>query len=513
MKKSGIHSYTILALSLVLSAAVIAMTGCGGSTTSSNANTGTVSTFLSDPPTPTCSDNFAGVYVTITEVDANLNANAGPNDSGWQTLVKLSPPQQVNLMMLYPSPDNPNFCGTLYMLAKQQLPPGKYQQIRLILLANNASGTVSNNACTTGGFNCVVPKNPDGTPGTPIELQLPSEAQTGIKIPASQIANGGLTVIKGQNTDFNIDINSCASIVKAGNSGQYLLKPVLHAGEVSINNSVISGKVVEADTAPSPGSPVADAIVLLEQPDPNDASIDRVVPDGTATTASDGTFSFCPLPATGNFDIVVTGQTTESGATTTTTTYNPTVLFKVPIGSQVGSIPIYAETVAGTSGLITTNPATITGTIATAGSGGAVSGTVQISALQQVTNNSSNINLTIPVFGAMSEPTEFTTASGTSCPSGTDCTSYSLPVPASSPAMGTYSSSSSFTFTPPNNEAQAAYTVNAVADGSDSLLTCSPTSTTSNSFTVKSGDTAAPASGTGVTVVEPSLAFSFTGCQ
>jgi Domain of unknown function (DUF4382) len=504
MKTSKVRTYTIVALSFVLSAAVAAIISCGGrsTTSSSNPTTGTVQTFLSDPPTRTCSTTYASVFVTITKVEANISSTSS---SGWQTLVDLTnDPKQVDLLTLNPSA-NPAFCGTLYLLAKQQLPPGKYQQIRLILLANNASNGPSTNNCGTAGFNCVVPQG-----GSPVELQLPSEAQTGIKIPASQIGNGGLTVTAGQNTDLNIDINTCASIVKAGNSGKYLLKPVLHAGEVSVNNSVISGKVVEASGAPSPNSAVSGAIVLLEQPDPNDATIDRVVMTGS--TGSDGTFSFCPLSATSsNVDIVVTGQTTESS---TTTTYNPTVLFNVPIGSSVGNIPIYAETVSGSA---TPSPAMITGTITTAGSSGPASGNVQVSALQQVQipNTTTMINLTIPVFGAISEPPDFMTTNDASCGANStvDCVGYSLQVPASSPAIGTYSGSSN-SFTAPSTTGQASYTVNAVADGSDSLLNCTAmTSMTSASFKVMPEDIAAPATGTGITVVEPTLAFSFTGCQ
>ena len=39
----------------------------------------------------------------------------------------------------------------------------------------------------------------------------------------------------GQTKDLNIDFNACASIVQQGN-GQFRLKPVLHAGEVSLDS-------------------------------------------------------------------------------------------------------------------------------------------------------------------------------------------------------------------------------------------------------------------------------------
>jgi hypothetical protein len=495
MKKTRLNTGTILGLSLALSITVAAMISCGSSSTSSNTpTTGTVQTFLSDPPT--CSAYYDHVYVTITKVEANISATS---NSGWQTLVDLtSAPKQVDLMTLNPSA-TPNFCGTLYLLAQQQLPPGKYQQIRLILLANDAASGPSNNACSAG-FNCVVPHGSS----TSYELDLSSEAQTGIKIPASQIANGGLTVTAGQNTDFNIDFDSCASIVQEGN-GQYRLKPVLHAGEVSLNNSVISGKAVDS----SSGAAIPNALVLLEQPDPNDATTDRVVMSGM--TGSDGSFSFCPLPASNtNFDIVVAGQVMQSGTVPSTTTYNPTILFAVPIGANVGNIPLYAET-ATTSLNCTvgsTCPGTISGQITSTNSGTPVAGSVEVSALQSVTNGSTTIKVTIPVFMATSQPPDFTTNSTTptaGCATASaDCTAYSLSVPASSPAIGTYSTSS-ISFTAPTSTSQASYTVNALADGSNGLMTCSPTSMTSNSVTVNSGSTVTSSS-------EPTLNFAFTGC-
>src|SRR5579875_13968 len=496
MKKTRLNTGTILGLSLALSITVAAMISCGSSSTSSNTpTTGTVQTFLSDPPT--CSAYYDHVYVTITKVEANISATS---NSGWQTLVDLtSAPKQVDLMTLNPSA-TPNFCGTLYLLAQQQLPPGKYQQIRLILLANNASSGPSSNACSTG-FNCVVPHGSS----TSYELDLSSEAQTGIKIPASQIANGGLMVTAGQNTDFNIDFDSCASIVQEGN-GQYRLKPVLHAGEVSLNNSVISGKAVDS----SSGAAIPNALVLLEQPDPNDATTDRVVMSGM--TGSDGSFSFCPLPASNtNFDIVIAGQTTQSGTvTTTTTTYNPTILFAVPIGANVGNVPLYAETATTSLNcpVGSTCPGTISGQITSTNNGTPVAGSVEISALQSVTNGSSTIKVTIPVFMATSQPPDFTTNSTTPtagcATSSADCTAYSLSVPASSPAIGTYSTSS-FSFTAPASTSQASYTVNALADGSNGLMTCSPTSMTSKSVTVSSGSTVNASN-------EPTLNFAFTGC-
>ena len=513
MHKSRVQAYPILLFSLILSLGVAALVSCGGSSQPTAATSGTVSTFLSDPPT--CTGSFSDVYVTVTKVQANLSATAGPTDSGWQTLIDLtSSPMQVDLMKLNPSA-TANFCGTLFMLGQKVLPPGKYQQIRLILLANNAASGPSNNACTTGGFNCVIPANST----TPQELQLSSQAQTGIKIPSSQITNGGLTVTAGQSVDLNIDFNSCASVVQGGNTGQYLLKPVLHAGEVTLNTNTISGKVIEGSNAPNPGTPVPGAIVLLEQPDPNDATIDRVIMSGM--TQQDGTFAFCPLPpsTSSNFDVVVAGQTTQTVALlTTTTTYNPSVVFNVPVGGGTGNIPLFAET-----GTPPAGPATISGQILTSDGGSGVTGGVEVSALQSVTNpsNSSTINVTVPVVGAASTPagnltdsqppiyTTVTTMPAAGCAtSSADCVGYSLLVPASDAATGVYSSSTGNNVVAPSSTNTAAYTINALADGSSSaLMTCtSPSgSQTSSSVNVTPGSTIDQSG-------ETTLKFTFSGC-
>ncbi|HEX5411344.1 MAG TPA: DUF4382 domain-containing protein [Terriglobia bacterium] len=513
INRSNICICTTTALSLALSLVVATFISCGGSSMSGiGPTTGTVRTFLSDPPT--CSLDFNHVWVTITKVEANISAT---DNSGWQTLVDLTNnPQQVDLLSLNPTA-TPNFCGTLFMLGQKSLPPGKYQQIRLTLMANNASGSLSGNACTTGGFNCVIPRNLDGSDGAAVELQLSSQAQTGIKIPASQITNGGLTVTAGQSTDLNIDFQTCASIVREGN-GQYRFKPVLHAGEVSTNTNSITGKVVEGAGSPNPGMGIPNAIVLLEQPDSGSPTpIDRVILSGL--TASDGSFAFCPIAsnASGNFDIVVAGTTTES---TTTTTYNPSVVFGVPVGGSPGSIPLFAETNGGGSA----GPAVISGQITTQGTGSTpVAGDVQVTATQSATNGSSTVLLTIPVLDKTSTPggnltdsqppvyTTLATPTSACATASLDCVAYSLTLPASAVAVGSWDSNTGNNVVAPSSTNSATYTIEGLADGSmnsslnTTLLTCTSSPAISSSINVT------PGSSVGQTT-QSSLTLALTGC-
>jgi hypothetical protein len=196
------------------------------------------SVMLSDPAT--CSGPtgpFAHVYVTITDVQANINSSAGDNDGGWTDLTPnlASQPKQVDLLG---QANNQCFLATLG--DTQQLQQGNYQQIRLILAAN--SSTIANNNCGNSA-NCVVL----ATDNSVHPLLLSSESKTGLKIPSGQIASGGFNIAAGQTKDLDIDFNTCASIVQEGN-GQYRLKPVLHAGEVSTTSASINGKVLDKAT-------------------------------------------------------------------------------------------------------------------------------------------------------------------------------------------------------------------------------------------------------------------------
>jgi hypothetical protein len=119
-------------------------------------------------------------------------------------------------------------------------------------------------------------------------LNLSSEATTGLKIPSGQIAGGKFTVAAGDTKDLNIDFNACASIVVQGN-GQYRLKPVLHAGEVTTASTSINGKVFDQTTnTPLAGGTV---VVALEQQDAS--GVDRVMME--TLTDSTGAFVFCPV--------------------------------------------------------------------------------------------------------------------------------------------------------------------------------------------------------------------------
>ena len=218
---------------LVVSLVLVACSSMTGSTASGMSK---VTVSLSDPATCQApSGPFSAVWVTVTDVSANTSATAGDSDSGW---VDLTPnlsksPAQVNLL----GQSNAQ-CFLATLGDPLELQAGNYQQIRIKLAPN--SGTVFGNNCGSAN-NCVI-LNGDSTPHT---LQLSSEAQTGLKIPSGQIAGGGFNVAAGKTEDLDIDFNTCMSILQEGN-GQFRLKPVLHAAEVTTTSVSMNGAVLDA---------------------------------------------------------------------------------------------------------------------------------------------------------------------------------------------------------------------------------------------------------------------------
>lgn len=471
MKKPAFSSYGSLALCLgaflTLALLVTCGGGDGGGGGTPSISTGTVTTTISDPPTcQVPNGSFQNVWVTITRVRAHTSSTAGPNDNGWVDLVDLrtNPPQLDLLSLASPA------CLLTQLGSTSGIAPGQYQQIRLHLLSNSpgiGEATPGVNNCNGSGFNCVITAS-----GTTQTLLLSSEAQTGIKIPTGQITGGSFSVSAGQSTNLNLDFDACSSIIQQGN-GQFRLKPVLHAGVISPAGNFINGTVVDRVS----GKAIQNAIVLIEQSDPNNPTIDRII--AQTTTGSTGDFIICPLPA-GTYDVVV-------AAKTSLTTYNATVTLQVPLGTTMGNIPLVPETQV--------VPGTISGQISTTNSVGLpTTADLNLSALQQA----GSLLVTIPPL-ANSTP-NVTSENGT--------VSYTLVLPASNPSVGTFSASSS-TFYPLPVAGPAIYFANAQA--------FVPTNSSLNPGSSNCNPSSLPALFNTQLIVSPGGAatqdFAFTGCQ
>src|SRR5215469_16892102 len=301
----------------------LALSGCSSNGKSSTPNDGAfVNVRISDPATCSAPKGaFSHIYVTITDVQIHASGSAGNSDSGW---IDLTPslsqsPQQVDLLG---QASDQCFLATLG--ATTALQPGNYQQIR-ITLASNAT-VIANNVCGSSA-NCVMLSS---APNAAQPLLLSSEAKTGIKIPSGQIAGGQFVIAAGETKDLDIDFNACESIVAEGN-GQFRLKPVLHAGEVSLASTSINGTVVDSVTnRPISGGTT---VVALDQEDIS--GIDRLVMETVANPS--GSFSFCPVAA-GTYDVVV-GAVSATGVA-----YAATVITGVQPGDALGIVPVTAQT-------------------------------------------------------------------------------------------------------------------------------------------------------------------------
>ncbi|MDN7623543.1 DUF4382 domain-containing protein [Burkholderia cenocepacia] len=238
------------------------LAGCGGGDDGGGTQTGTLHVAMTDAP----SCGFDHVYVTVSQVRVNANANAADNDGGWST-VSLATPQKIDLLSLTN--------GVLADLGQTALPAGQYQQVRLVL-AQNQGNTLANSVVPTGG--------------TEQALATPSATQSGYKIIQP------FTVQPNTLVDLVLDFNACKSIVQRGN-GSYALKPVVTAVPTVVSGA-ISGYVASAE---------AGATVYAEQ--------GGKVVRGTVADSS-GKFVLSPLiqsSTQGNYDVVIVQNNFASG--------------------------------------------------------------------------------------------------------------------------------------------------------------------------------------------------------
>jgi hypothetical protein len=239
-----------------VAAAVLAACGGGGS---NDEGTGTMRLSLTDAPA--C--GYDHVYVTVEKVRVHRNSDASENASGWSE-VSLAQPTRVDLLTL----NN----GALLELGQTELPAGTYTQMRLVLSPNTGANPLANSIVPTGGSETA--------------LTTPSGQQSGLK------ANVNMTVPAGQVADFAIDFDACKSFVRAGNSGQYLIKPVLSVIPILTTAGQRIVGFVDPDLATGSTSVSAQSGGMPVRTTP---------PDST------GRFTLYPVPV-GNYQLVVTAS-------------------------------------------------------------------------------------------------------------------------------------------------------------------------------------------------------------
>ena len=154
--------------------------------------------------------DYQEVNVDIQSVEVNVSQNG--NGSGWTSLDN-SNPGVYNLLELTN--------GLSVVLADAELPAGYISQIRLILGDNN---TLKMDEMVH-------------------DLSTPSAQQSGLKLKINT------TLIAGITYEILLDFDAARSVVEAGNSGKYNLKPVIRA-VAEAQDGAISGIVLPLEAKP-----------------------------------------------------------------------------------------------------------------------------------------------------------------------------------------------------------------------------------------------------------------------
>ena len=271
--------FTLSTRGLLLTSAVSAtlLAACGGS--GSSASTGTLKLAMTD--SPGC--GYDHVYVTVTKIRVHQSASAASTDSGWREITVASP-QKIDLLSLTN--------GALQELGQLPLPAGRYEQVRLVL----SGDALANSLVLSGTSN-------------QIELRTPSAQQSGYKLQAHFDVTGN------QVADMVLDFDACKSIVRAGNSGNFNLKPV-----VAVTKRLTTQ--IEGYVHPD----IASSVVVSTR-DP-DNQLRATVPDSTT-----GRFVIAYLPENTNYTVVISG----TGRTTAAIT-------GVPVSLAMGSTQVNTAT-------------------------------------------------------------------------------------------------------------------------------------------------------------------------
>ncbi len=453
-------AFAVVALSALALAA-----GVGISATATASESSKVKVELSNRSRGAASCKATGVthiFVTISDIKAH---RSGKGNAGFVSLTS-GAPQQFDLLFSSNEPSEAFDMADcpIVSMGGTGLPPGKYQQLSMITVANG-SGSDSNpiipaeeNACSSLGntvYNCV----DTGSGLSP--LTVPSGPQTGIKIPASQISRGGFSVVAGQGLDLDVDVDACRSLVVHGPHGQvrgshgnhgkhgrpsgsasYMFKPVLHAGEVALQpiivgnvvaGTVSSGKVTAGTTV------VPNASVFLET-EPSAPNVPEASPTaGTtslavndvvaeATTDSDGNFAFCPVPV-GTYDIVIDSQKVPESNNAS----DATITTGVTVAASGGPNDLVIPVVAGSTGAATLSPQVTTTSASPPGTGDDIA----FQGTQGFGTDSAN-QAPIPLFSGSALSPVATASNGCSsaCPSGTNCACFTIVMPPDNPVTG-----------------------------------------------------------------------------
>jgi hypothetical protein len=260
---------------LFISFFLFACDGGGGSSSSSD-ELGTVSMSLTDA----MSNEFNAVCVTIDDVQVHMKGNGNGNNS-WESVSAPTLPKTFNLY------DLTN--GVREEIGLADLKIGEYTQMRLII-----------GAVPDDGINELSEAHPYAnyvidTDDNYQELKIPSGINTGIKIVH------GFTISTDQTTELILDFNAEKSVIVAGNSGNWLLKPTIKVGSTD-ELSIIRGRVTDGSTG------IEKVLVSVQEFDGAAADDkDKVTIQTSTVTDPNGYFAIfvSPLEEGGEYNLVI----------------------------------------------------------------------------------------------------------------------------------------------------------------------------------------------------------------
>lgn len=247
-QKSAIFSFILPVLAIIFSLA-----SCSRNEKAPNGGNAKLEVRLTDSPFPYAKE----VWVDIQKIQIIMGDSSNPVE------LNGAHPGVYNLFDLTNGKDT--------LLADATIPSGTISQIRLML--------GDNNYLVTNG-------------GDKISLKTPSGQESGLKVQVHQEVSGGILY------RLTLDFDAGRSIVKAGNSGQYLLKPVLRIISLVPSGGDIKGVVLPdsirtsifalsgADTVASTITDTTSGAFLIKDVPAGNYSLIYVPSDSTYKTAS-----------------------------------------------------------------------------------------------------------------------------------------------------------------------------------------------------------------------------------
>ncbi|WP_143959562.1 DUF4382 domain-containing protein [Litoribacter populi] len=160
--------------------------------------------------------DYDEVWIEVVGVEVLPNGRSEDEGSAWIS-IPYTPDRddrQVDLLTLVGD--------QILYIGSEEVPAGRLSQIRLLL----------------GDNNYIV------IDGERFDLTTPSAQQSGLKLQVNKDLQAGIQY------DMMLDFDADRSIVRAGNSGQHILKPVIRV--ITEESATIRGKVLPIDASEEP---------------------------------------------------------------------------------------------------------------------------------------------------------------------------------------------------------------------------------------------------------------------